>query len=391
MFLIVIGPIFAVQLFLVVIAKTHADEKAEMAHSQIADSAPKGVSEIKTTNQVHPGDLNGSGGSLPQSITAGSGEHNAGTKHEQNRKDVVELCPEEFNKDAEVEKVFKITEPVMGDVGVQPENNQDEIKSAQILEIAPRDQPTKMRRSKSGIPVAAARKKLVFVAASAELEHFILVIILVNTVIMGLDINCDFCLDGFCAKYKGSMESTNIFFNTVFLAEFLIKFFAFGPKRYLSVSMNWLDVVIVGVGMAEIGHVYETSYCLLRTVEKCDEFEECEGGGGISALRTFRLVRIVKLLRAFPDVQRQVTAIVATLSSVAALIALISIFLLIFCILGMNLMGGFLLVDWPGMLQRGASVFVQIPGDTLAITPFPVQGRRATITDYSANRTSRPW
>ena len=391
MFLIVIGPIFAVQLFLVVIAKTHADEKAEMAHNQIADPAPKGLSDIKTTNKVHPGDLNSNGGSLTQSLTAGPGEHNPGVKHEQNGKDVVELCPDEFNKEAECEKASKATEQVMDNGGDPPEITQVEIKAAQILEITPRDQRTKLKRSKSGIPVAAVRKKLLFVAASSELENFILVIILVNTVIMGMDINCDFCLDGFCAKYKGSMESTNIFFNTVFLVEFLIKILAFGPKRYLSVAMNWLDVVIVGVGMAEIGQVYETSYCLLRTVEKCVQFDECEGGGGISALRTFRLVRIVKLLRAFPDVQKQVAAIVATLSSVAALIALISIFLLIFCILGMNLMGGFLLVDWPGMLQRGAAVFVQIPGDTLAITRFPVQGRRAMITDYSANRTSRPW
>ncbi len=400
MFLIVIGPIFAVQLFLVVIAKTHADEKAAMAQSKIADPAPTGLkSEIKTTNKVHPGELAGNanelagnGDDVSKIIIADTGEHKANGKHDQAETDIVDLFPEQFPKEADCENNFKAALQVVdGEVVDPPDINQVEVEAAQILEITPRDQKRKIKRSKSAMPVAIVRKKLVFIAASAELEHFILVIILVNTLIMGMDVNCDFCSDGYCAKYKGSMESTNIFFNTVFLVEFLIKILAFGPKRYLSVPMNWLDVVIVGVGMAEISHVYETSYCLLRTVENCRLFDECEGGGGISALRTFRLVRIVKLLRAFPDVQKQVAAIVATLSSVAALIALISIFLLIFCILGMNLMGGFLLVDWPGTLQRGSSVFVQIPGDMLATTPFPVQGRRAMITDYSANRTSRPW
>ena len=63
------------------------------------------------------------------------------------------------------------------------------------------------------------------------------------------------------------------------------------------------------------------------------------------------------------------------MGSVAALIALIMLFILIFCILGMNLMGGQLIIVGAeeGDLMRGMDVYVQVPGDDLGIVPFPFQ------------------
>ena len=413
MFLILVGPVFAVQLFLVVIAKTYAIERAQK--SQIAAPDAAEYPEVKS-NKVHPGQvngaeagqLNGQTNSLSERISVnGAGMGGA--------MDDAQLRGEDSGSALQTKSQYASTSSASLDpnsksmkIDIDGEGDREDILHASVntllkmqeSEVVVNDHPTEsskplavkkqMKKTHSTISITSVRKKFINIATSNALEHFILIVIVVNTVIMGMDLHCDFCKDGFCAVYKGALESTNIFFNAVFLFELTVKLIGYGPMRYLSSPMSWLDVAIVAVGMAEIQSTYSISVCLLRKVD-CQEYEACEGGGGVSALRTFRLVRIVKLLRAFPDVQKQVAAIVTTLSSVAALIALISIFLLIFCILGMNLMGGSLLSSWPGLLERGTEVFVRIPGDSLVKSPFPVLGRRGVITVYSSNRTSRPW
>jgi hypothetical protein len=405
MFLILVGPVFAVQLFLVVIAKTYAIERAQK--SQIATPEPDKFPEIQA-NKVHPEPNENTGmeqmHSDAQKITVnGAGMGGAmGDEDMKVHNDIqTKTCFASEPTNALESNGNGVKADVNGDNLVETRSNDaDNLLNGQNAEVILRDSLTEpkqagagkklSKRSQSFMSVMNVRKRFTIIATSSGLENFILIIIVVNTVIMGMDVHCNYCRDSFCAMYKGALESTNIFFNAVFLVELVVKLIGIGPKRYLSSASNWLDVAIVGVGMAEIYNTYETSVCLLRKVD-CKEYDECEGGGGVSALRTFRLVRIVKLLRAFPDVQKQVAAIVATLSSVAALIALISIFLLIFCILGMNLMGGTLLTSWPGTLERGAEVYVRIPGDTLVKSTFPVLGRRGEITIFSPNRTGRPW
>jgi len=97
----------------------------------------------------------------------------------------------------------------------------------------------------------------------------------------------------------------------------------------------------------------------------------------------------VKLLRAFPDVQKQVRIIVSILGSVAALIALIFIFMLIFCILGMNIFGGMVVEEWdPEVIARGAFVYVAFPGDDLP----GLYGRHGVVVDVDPfDHPSTPW
>jgi hypothetical protein len=162
-----------------------------------------------------------------------------------------------------------------------------------------------------------------------------------------------------------------------------------GVRRYVSNAMNLFDAVIVVISMVEIPGILPTFECLISTpMSECGALEACTGeGGSLMVLRTFRLVRVVKLLRAFPDVQKQIKIVISVLGSVAALNGLILLFLLIFCILGMNVFGGSMLDDFDSSaLGLGAIVYVQVPGDPSAPT------RYATIvgTDFE-NRSSHPW
>jgi hypothetical protein len=162
-----------------------------------------------------------------------------------------------------------------------------------------------------------------------------------------------------------------------------------GVRRYVTNAMNIFDAVIVIISLVEIPGIIPTFQCLISTpMSNCPAIEACTlESGSFMVLRTFRLVRVVKLLRAFPDVQKQIKIVISVLGSVAALNGLILIFLLIFCILGMNLFGGSLADEFDsGSLGLGANVYIQVPWDPSA------PKRYATIIDSDfANRSSHPW
>jgi hypothetical protein len=412
MLLILIGPVFAVQLFLVVIAKTYAMERAEKSevsapdpsqglefqsgkvHPDPIEGAEAGIGKAKALPDSEPVRVNGAGmGGAAGDDDDTNGGKGADPSPGKSCYDPAPAASLDKNGDADGLRATALVEceggPGLAGGGFKVQEGEVDLNGDTAEASQAAADPKRGRRA-SMLSVSNVRKQFMTMSTSNKLDNFILATIIFNTLIMAMDLHCDFCENGYCAAYKGVLESTNILFNVIFLVELVVKVIGYGPRRYLSFPMSWLDLVVVVVGMAEIENTYLTSVCLLRKVE-CKEYDECEGGGGVSALRTFRLVRIVKLLKSFPDVQKQVAAIITTLSSVAALIALISIFLLIFCILGMNLMGGTLLGDWPGDLARGAEVFLRLPGDSLVKSPFPVLGRRGFITIYSANRTARPW
>jgi hypothetical protein len=391
--LIFIGPIFAVQLFLVVISTKYAAVRVEMAG---IDAAQLAVVDQPAESNARP--------AIPSLHLELPG-------HLRMPRSIGDDTPVDAGLD--VLPVQAVRTAPVGILGSRMGGTPNSIVGHGSCIYKEGDSSHAIRQTVSSLHSKALRRRsiislkkgdksllarllvrLASVASSSTLENFVLVVIVVNTMIMAMDHACDLCTQAYCAKYKGVLEGTNVFFAAVFLLEFLIKVSGFGITRYFMVTMNWLDVAIVVVGLIEMPSTLETSGCFLSAPYCCNEFYHCEGsGGGVSVLRTFRLVRVVKLLRAFPDMQKQIMAVVSTLGSVAALVGLILIFLLIFCILGMNLMGGQVLLNWSaGLLQLGSDVFVQIPGDNLETVPFAVQGRRGTIvaSDF-ANHSLRPW
>ena len=105
-------------------------------------------------------------------------------------------------------------------------------------------------------------------------------------------------------------------------------------------------------------------------------------------------MRLGKLLKKFPDIWKQLNAIGKSIGAVGALVVLIILFMLIFMILGMNVFGGILVMEYDaGELARGANVFVELPYDALRNErPRTMPGRRGVIIDVDAeNRVQMPW
>ena len=238
------------------------------------------------------------------------------------------------------------------------------------------------------------------IATASFFEYLIRAVIVINTLFMAINSDCDFCAQPTCATEKGVLELSNVVFTAIFTFEAVVNLIAFGPYRYLWIMspMSWLDVAIVASSLAETPSVLSTSSCYLNRAESCDSFDYCEGGGAISVLRVVRLLRILKLLSRFVSLQKQVLAIVKTFKSVAWLLLLICLFVLVFVILGMTQIAG--LTDQPysaSNLVPGMRVFVQVPGDdiaslNLALLPT-LNGRVATISGYPdyVNHSARPW
>jgi len=329
--LICIGPYFVIQLFLVVISKKYAELK-EQANISASGKAVTDAIQINT-NKVHPEQRPAVD---PEFSNAESAANEESQTVESDKKD-----------DKHV--IFVLYQKIIA----------------------------KFQR----------------IAASAALEGIVMAAIVVNTLLMAIDSDCEFCQNASCSQFKTVIEFSNVVFTSIFTFEMVIKIIGFGLYRYLWVLkfMTWLDVIIVGTSLAEIPDVLETSRCYMEP-RPCAEYDFCDAGGGTQVLRIVRLLRVLKLLSRFKSFQKQLMAIARTFQTVSWLVFLICIFITIFVILGGTLMAGLVERPWSADgLFRGLRVFVSVPGDNLDTTSFPIQGRVATIKEFNRNGTTNPW
>ncbi|CAD5222212.1 unnamed protein product [Bursaphelenchus xylophilus] len=146
-------------------------------------------------------------------------------------------------------------------------------------------------------------------------NHFtrgILIAILINTVLMGIEHHQQ------PEFLTVSLEYTNYFFTGLFAFEMLLKVISDGLFGYLADGFNMFDGCIVVLSVLEL-------------------FQE--GKGGLSVLRTFRLLRILKLVRFMPALRYQLVVMLKTMDNVTVFFGLLVLFIFIFSILGMNLFG----------------------------------------------------
>lgn len=414
-----IGPYFVIQLFLVVISKKYAELKEEAAASAVTPAAVTTIlaAEKRDPAETHPSNPHTGMNNrvFPAPYTEAEVELNAGPD-----------CTSEEAARSVGEAGGGLDSAVDGAAGPEgadgapppdgaPQLDDDmpppEKHTAQNGQGAARAVRRGSRREVSsrsrilllysylhngwlGRLARRVRGRLAVIAASTVLEYVVMAAISVNTLLMAIDADCEFCDSSTCARQKGVLELSNLVFTSIFTMESALKLAGYGPMRYLWLMspMSWLDVGIVASSLAEIPSVMVTSACFLKT-QPCALYDECEAKGGTSVLRIVRLARIIKLLSRFTSLQKQISAIAKTARSVSSLVFLIIIFVAIFVILGMNIMPGMVLQPWnSGNLMRGMQVFVVVPGDDIGSTTFPVSGRPATLLRHdSTNHTYRPW
>ena len=147
-------------------------------------------------------------------------------------------------------------------------------------------------------------------AESSFLSNVTIIVILANTVAMACEHDCDENTVDYCRVFKGRMEGCNIVFTSFFALEMLIKIVGLGPVAYLRDTSNLFDVIIVSVSLVELESVIMLYQCYLSPPDAVTgEYINCsESSSGLAVLRAFRLIRVLrigKLVKMFPQIQRQ--------------------------------------------------------------------------------------
>ncbi|MGH0152497.1 UNVERIFIED_CONTAM: hypothetical protein FKN15_042665, partial [Acipenser sinensis] len=123
---------------------------------------------------------------------------------------------------------------------------------------------------------------------------------------------------------KTVLEYADKVFTYVFILEMLLKWIAYGFKKYFTNAWCWLDFVIVDISLL----------CHMATILNYDNF------GTMKTLRTLRALRPLRALSKFAGMRVVVNALVGAIPSIMNVLLVCLIFWLIFSIMGVNLFAG---------------------------------------------------
>ncbi|XP_008935999.1 PREDICTED: sodium channel protein type 5 subunit alpha-like, partial [Merops nubicus] len=123
---------------------------------------------------------------------------------------------------------------------------------------------------------------------------------------------------------KTMLEYADKVFTYIFVLEMLLKWVAYGFKKYFTNAWCWLDFLIVDVSLISLV-AYTLGYSEM---------------GPIKSLRTLRALRPLRALSRFEGMRVVVNALVGAIPSIMNVLLVCLIFWLIFSIMGVNLFAG---------------------------------------------------
>ncbi|XP_053115868.1 sodium channel protein type 5 subunit alpha-like isoform X4 [Hemicordylus capensis] len=123
---------------------------------------------------------------------------------------------------------------------------------------------------------------------------------------------------------KTMLEYADKIFTYIFVLEMLLKWVAYGFKKYFTNAWCWLDFLIVDVSLVS----------LIASTLGYSEM------GPIKSLRTLRALRPLRALSRFEGMRVVVNALVGAIPSIMNVLLVCLIFWLIFSIMGVNLFAG---------------------------------------------------
>lgn len=179
-------------------------------------------------------------------------------------------------------------------------------------------------------PDNAFRRACIATIRHPMFDRAVLLAILLNCIQMA---TLDPLLDRTGELYAATQRN-NFYFNTVltalFTAEFGVKVVAMGfvlhRGAYLRDRWNWIDFVCVLSGWIDLASTWVG-----------------DGGSGASVLTSLRAVRVLRPLRTLtklPGMQELITSMLASIPQLSNVVGILLFFLVLFGILGVQLLGG---------------------------------------------------
>ena len=179
-----------------------------------------------------------------------------------------------------------------------------------------------------GIEMSPSRARVYELVESNTFKNAIMGVIILNAITLGMSTS-DFLM----GQIGGILSITDNIALTIFVAELLLKFYAYRLAFFRS-AWNIFDLLVVGLG-------------LLPRQE------------GLSALRGLRVIRAMRLLSVVPQMRAVVQALLDALPGMGAVIVMISIVFYVFGVMA-TLMYGNSFDAWFGTLGRSLYSLFQI-------------------------------
>ena len=166
------------------------------------------------------------------------------------------------------------------------------------------------------------------IAKNVYFDIIVLGVVIVNSFFMALDGNL------LKPETLDRMNIYNYVFNSIFIAEYVVKFIGLGPLIYFSDPFSYLDTFIIGLAI--------TDYTLPSEVEG----EENSGDhvfvnsrlSFLRVFRIFRILRLIKVLRRLKSMRLIIVSMSKAIANVSYIVLILIMFILIFELLGMSVL-----------------------------------------------------
>jgi voltage-gated sodium channel len=158
---------------------------------------------------------------------------------------------------------------------------------------------------------------------SANVQRMIIVLILVNAIILGLETSA-----GITARYGAVLTRIDQVILAVFVLEILCKLYAHG-LRFFRQSWNVFDLIVVGIALVP-------------------------ASGPLQVLRTLRVLRVLRLISTMPRLRFVVESLLHAVPGIGAIGGLLAILFYVFAVMATGLFGQ-AFPDWFGSI--GASLY----------------------------------
>ncbi|UYV76435.1 hypothetical protein LAZ67_14000397 [Cordylochernes scorpioides] len=133
-------------------------------------------------------------------------------------------------------------------------------------------------------------------------------------------------------------EFANLFFVVLFALEMVLKLFSLGPQGYFVSLFNRFDCFVV------ISSILEAVLTYTHIMPPL----------GVSVLRCVRLLRIFKVTKYWGSLRNLVASLLNSMRSIASLLLLLFLFIVIFALLGMQILTG---EDWNEVMYHGINAY----------------------------------
>ena len=170
---------------------------------------------------------------------------------------------------------------------------------------------------------------LYLVSTNQYFDFFIMLLVIANAVIMALDGNM------FTPEVYSNISITNYIFNSIFIAEFILKLIGLGPIVYFSDAFTYLDLVIIIFAIVDMASSSDSSADTIGANKNLTSQLSF-----LRVFRIFRVLRLTKILRKMKSMRLIIVSIKKSLASVTYIILILVMFLLIFQLLGESLLNG---------------------------------------------------